>query len=150
MYQVSKTRVHAEIGDHLARRRIRYTSGRRRVVATLRAADGPQNAAEIHRRLGGTVPLSSIYRSLAVLDGAGLLSRHHDADGVARFELAAWLTGHHHHLVCTECGRVEDVELDDRAERLLAELAHTAGASAGYQIRDHELEAVGVCGSCRG
>ncbi len=131
----------------LADQDIRFTTGRQAVVKALQRVSGPQSAADLHTRLR-SVPLSSLYRSLTVLDEAGVLRKHHDADGLARFELAEWLAGHHHHVVCTECGLVEDVELDEAAETELHRLADRIGAEAGYQVRGHVLEVEGVCGAC--
>lgn len=139
--------LHETVRRHLADREVRYTSGRRSVITTLVRLDGPESAAELHRRM--SVPLSSLYRSLTVLDEAGVLERHHDADGLARFELAEWLTGHHHHLVCVICGVVEDFELNAAAEQTLDSLATTAAAGAGYEVTGHNLEVEGLCGSCQ-
>lgn len=141
--------VHDAVGEHLAGKAIRYTGGRKAVVRALQIADGPQSAAELHQRLRRTVPLSSLYRSLAVLEEAGLLSVHHGQAKIARYELAEWLSGHHHHLVCLECGAVDDFELEAGAEEQLLGLVASAGRKAGYQVRGHSLEVVGLCGSCR-
>ena len=90
---------------------VRYTRGRRAVVAALAATDGPLSAAELHRGLGDAVPLSSLYRSLAVLEEVGIVVPHYGAKNLTRYELAEWITGHHHHLVCVDCGTVEDVDV---------------------------------------
>jgi Fe2+ or Zn2+ uptake regulation protein len=137
-----------QIRRHLSERSIRYTSGRQAVIKALQRAGGPRSAAELHTRLR-RLPLSSLYRSLAVLDEAGVLRKHHDADGLARFELAEWLSGHHHHLVCLDCGLVEDVELDAGAESTLHEIAAGAAAVADYSSTGHVLEIEGLCRTCR-
>lgn len=142
------TETNEAIRRRLAEREIRYTRGRQSVVKALQRVNGPQSAADLHGRIR-SVPLSSLYRSLTVLDDAGVLRKHHDADGLARFELAEWLSGHHHHVVCTECGVVEDVELDAAAESSLHDLADGIARGAGYVVSDHVLEVEGVCGGCR-
>ena len=134
---------------YLAEKGIRYTGGRRAVVRALQIAAGPQSAAHLHQRLRRAIPLSSLYRSLAMLEEAGLLALHHGQGKVARYELAEWLSGHHHHLVCLECGAMGDFELEDKAEGQLLDLVATAGRKAGYQVRGHSLEVEGLCGSCR-
>lgn len=139
--------LHEAVRRHLAERHIRYTSGRQTVINALVKVDGPESAAELHDRM--RVPLSSLYRNLTVLDEAGVLERHHDADGLARYELAEWLGGHHHHLVCVDCGAVADVELADAAESALDELARKAAKRSGYRVTGHNLEIEGVCPSCR-
>lgn len=139
--------LHEAVRRMLADRDIRYTKGRQSVVTALVRLDGPESAADLHRRMN--VPLSSLYRSLTVLDEAGVLEKHHDAGGLARFELAEWLTGHHHHLVCVDCGTVEDVELDRTSEEALERLAVQAARAAGYHQTGHNLEVEGLCQSCR-
>ena len=141
--------IDEKIRAYLADREIRYTGGRKAVVRALQVASGPRSAAELHQRLRSSIPLSSLYRSLAVLEEAGLLSVHHGQGRVARYELAEWLSGHHHHLVCLECGAMGDFELEARAEEQLLGLAASAGRKAGYQVRGHSLEVEGLCGSCR-
>lgn len=140
--------LHESVRRRLAEHEVRYTNGRRAVVTTLVKLGGPESAAELHRRLR-RVPLSSLYRSLTVLDEAGVLVKHHDTDGLARFELAEWLTGHHHHVVCIDCGSVADVELSADAEAVLDRLAEEVGREAGYTVSGHNLEVEGVCGSCQ-
>lgn len=141
------TELHEAVRRRLAERAVRYTRGRQALVTALVRLDGPESAAELHQRVN--VPLSSLYRSLTVLDEAGMLEKHHDVDGLARFELAQWLTGHHHHLVCLDCGTVEDVELDRRSEEMLDRLARQAAEEAGYEETGHNLEVRGLCRSCR-
>jgi len=138
-----------QVESRLRERDIRYTAGRRAVVNALRTADGPRSAAELHEQLGTAVPLSSIYRSLSVLESAGVLTPHFGAKGLSRYEIAEWLAGHHHHLVCVECGAVEDIEIppahEDRLRRLIDDLATAASFSAS----DHSLEIEGRCSRCR-
>lgn len=141
--------VDETIRGYLGERGIRYTGGRRAVVRALQIAGGPQSAAELHERLRRSIPLSSLYRSLAMLEEAGLLSHHRGQGKVARYELSEELSGHHHHLVCLECGAVADFELDSGAEKRLLDLAATAGRKAGYRVSGHSLEVEGLCGACQ-
>jgi Fe2+ or Zn2+ uptake regulation protein len=140
--------IDRQIERHLGENDVRYTRGRRQVVRALHRSGGPQAASDLHRGLRSSVPLSSLYRSLAVLDANGVLQKHHDATGLARFELAEWLTGHHHHLVCVDCNQVVDVELDAASEKALAALAESAGRELGYKVADHGLEIEGTCARC--
>lgn len=136
------------IEDRLGNHEIRYTHGRRRVVAALVASDGPRSAAELHSHMGGEVPLSSLYRSLVVLDEADVVSRHFGSDGVTRYELAEWLKGHHHHLVCVECGAVEDIVLTRGQESRVREAIEEIATTASFRPYDHTLEIQGVCARC--
>lgn len=145
---VSGQDLHELVRSRLAERDIRYTGGRREVVKAMLRATGPRSAADLCDRIDG-VPLSSLYRTLTVLDEVGVVQKHHDADGVARFELAEWLAGHHHHVVCLGCGLVEDVELGAESERLLDEVASELARSAGFGLEGHVLEVEGLCAGCR-
>jgi len=135
------------VRGRLSERNIRYTAGRKALIKAVQLAGGPQSAAEIHKQVRRSVPISSLYRSLAILEAAGVLSLHQGK--VARFELAEWLTGHHHHVLCIECGTVDDIELDEASEELLKRLAAEAGGQAGYEESGHRLEIEGLCRRCR-
>lgn len=145
---VTSPQIDQQVRTRLAAREVRYTRGRQRVVAALREVDGPRSAAELHEVLAPAVPLSSLYRSLSVMADAGVLAPHHSAKGVTRYELAEWLVGHHHHLVCVLCGAVDDVELPPELERTLESLVATAAASSRFAAAGHALEIDGLCAEC--
>jgi Fe2+ or Zn2+ uptake regulation protein len=138
-----------EIEERLTRSGARYTTGRRRVVAALSGADGPLSAAELHQELGGKIPVSSVYRSLAVLEHAGVVEPHHGARGLTRYEMAEWLAGHHHHLVCESCGTVEDIELPGDLEIELERLVGRVSGLSSFAASGHALEVDGRCVRCR-
>ena len=136
--------VEQRLGDH----DVRYTRGRRVVVSALEASDGPRSAAELHREIGPNVPLSSLYRSLAVLEEAGVVIPHHGARTLTRYELAEWLAGHHHHLVCVECGSVEDIEIPKKHESRVRALVEELSDRASFTPLNHALEIEGRCARC--
>ena len=142
----------AEIHD-LVRRRllehsVRYTRGRQKVVTAIQLASGPRSAQDLVADGATAVPVSSLYRTLTVLEDAEVMRRDHGADGIARYELAEWLTGHHHHVVCIACGRIEDVEVSEPEEANLHVVAARLGSSVGFRVLDHVLEVEGVCTHC--
>lgn len=137
-----------QVEQHLLDERIRFTRGRRAVVRALTGAEGPMSAAELHEALHRNVPLSSLYRSLNVLEEAGVLAPHHSTRGLIRYELAEWLTGHHHHLVCVDCGAVDDIRLTGDQEGALEALVGQVTAAAGFQGSGHVLEIDGRCPRC--
>lgn len=116
-------------------------------MAALSGADGPRSAAELVGDLED-VPLSSIYRTLAVLEEAGVAVPHHGTRGVTRYELAEWLAGHHHHLVCLTCGSVEDVDVDPDVEAQVQGLVAAIGGGTGFIATGHALEIEGRCAAC--
>ena len=88
---------------------------------------------------------SSVYRNLVVLEEAGVVHRVVGADEFARWELAEDLTGHHHHLICASCGRVEDVPASAGLERSVAAAAAAITRTTGFRTQHHRLDLVGVC-----
>lgn len=145
---MASTALDREIEKRLTDQDIRYTRGRKTVVSTLASSDGPRSASELHEQTGGSLPLSSIYRSLAVLEDAGVLAPHHGAKGLTRYELAEWLRGHHHHLVCVECGSVEDVEVSKRHESKVDKVVNEISSAAAFVPFNHALEIEGRCVRC--
>jgi len=111
--------------------------------------DGPRTADEIFKLLRSTVPLSSLYRTLSVLSASGVLDRVHDGEGVARYELAEWLTGHHHHITCSRCGSTQDIDFAPEVETTIQQLAEEVGGAAGFEVTGHRLDLEGLCSLCR-
>lgn len=134
--------VEKRLLDHASR----YTRGRRAVVSALAEADGPRSAAELHEQIGPTVPLSSLYRSLTILEAAGVVTPHYGS--ITRYELAEWLAGHHHHLVCLVCGAVEDVDIPSDREAEVRGLVDAIAAEVQFSASGHALEIEGRCGRC--
>lgn len=118
------------------------------MLLSLARTRGPVSAAEIHEHLGSSVPLSSIYRTLTVLDEHGICSPHHGRDGITRHELAEPLQQHHHHLVCIECGSIDDVHFDSTAEHSVTGAIARVAADHDFQVVDHALEIEGRCRRC--
>lgn len=138
-----------DVEERLSDRDVRYTRGRRRVVTALHEADGPMSAAELHDTVGADVPLSSLYRTLAVLEETEVVMPHFGARGITRYELAEWLTGHHHHLVCVVCGTVDDINVPPQYEDAVRVLVEKIAAVAGFSATAHVLEIEGSCSRCR-
>jgi Fur family ferric uptake transcriptional regulator len=139
--------LHETVEGQLHRVGQRYTQNRRALVDALLRARGPLSIGDllIGRR---TVPQSSAYRSLAVLEQAGVIRRVITDDDFARFELNEGLTEHHHHLVCSNCGRIEDVAIPANVERSIGRTFDRVAKGAGFVSVDHRLDLIGRCRSC--
>ena len=137
-----------DVETRLKARSIRFTKGRRAVVRALSAGEGPKSAAELHDAIGSEVPLSSLYRSLAVLEDAGVVIPHFGSKSLTRYELAEWLTGHHHHLVCIDCGAVDDIDVPAEQEEEVRRAVEGISAYASFAPRGHVLEIEGRCARC--
>jgi len=142
------TNPHELVLERLRRARQRYTSGRRDLVQCLLGTGRPVSIAEL-LELGSDQSQSSLYRNLAVLEGCGVVRRLPSVDNVTRFELSEELTHHHHHLVCSNCGRLDDVTLPPELEASILTSTSRLGAGLGFEVLSHRLELVGLCGECR-
>ena len=131
----------------LARLGQRLTEKRASIVEVLATQERPLTIPEI-REQRPDLPQSSLYRNLVVLEEAGVVRRVVTHDEFARYELGEAFTGHHHHLVCSRCGLVEDVPASPGLERSVAAAIAGAAEATGFRIDHHRLDLVGVCRSC--
>jgi Fe2+ or Zn2+ uptake regulation protein len=123
----------------------RLTSPRRALAEMIAGRRGHFTADDLldeskRRRLG--VTRATIFRSLDVLSDLGLVERLDLPTGT--HALVACEPEHHHHVVCSSCGRSTPVD-DAGIERL----AEAIGRSTGYQVETHRLELFGRCPSCQ-
>jgi Fur family ferric uptake transcriptional regulator len=98
-------------------------------------------AEDLYRVLlqeGSDVGLATVYRVLAQFEQAGILSRNHFESGKAVYELNEGQ--HHDHLVCLDCGRVEEF-YDEQIERR----QHAVAQAKGFNIADHALSLYAHC-----
>jgi Fur family transcriptional regulator, ferric uptake regulator len=141
----------ADVHDTAARRLRavgqRYTRGRQAVVDVLARAKAPLTIPEVVAG-GRRVPQSSAYRSLAVLEQAGVVHRIVTTGDFARYELAEDLTEHHHHLICSACGGVEDFTVPPAVERSLRRAVRDVEDATGFAAAHHRLDLVGTCTAC--
>jgi Fur family ferric uptake transcriptional regulator len=99
------------------------------------------SAEEVYRLLineGTDTGLATVYRVLTQFEQAGILVRHHFESGKAVFELNRG--EHHDHLVCMQCGRVEEFH-DAEIEKRQIKIAE----SRGFRIHDHSLHLYADC-----
>lgn len=135
------------VARRLAAIRQRYTRGRQALVKVLAEAGQPVSIPDV-LAVQKQVPQSSAYRNLAVLEQAGVVHRIASVGGFARYELAEDLTEHHHHLICSECGAVEDFTAPESVERTLHEVVGSVTRRAGFRADSHRLDLIGRCKLC--
>jgi Fur family ferric uptake transcriptional regulator len=143
-------RQHAALQQHCRR----WTGPREEIFDLLLSTERHLSAKDVHQLLHERSPeigLTTVYRTLELLDKAGLVRKVHAGDGHVRYEYRrADHADHHHHLICTACGTIlnyrdfeqEELELVRRTEALLARRYN-------FLIRDHNIEFLGLCGECR-
>ena len=134
----------ALLDKYMAERGLKSTRQRALIVETFFQAGGHVSVEDVWsrvRKVDGRVSVATVYRTMKLLCEAGLASERHFDDGVTRFEIEH---EHHDHLVCTRCGKIEDVDLDG-----ISALAAEVAASTGYEIRSHRVDFYGICADCR-
>ncbi len=129
-------------GKDLRKAGLKVTLPRLKILEILeRSGTRHMSAEEIYRRLLGSaedIGLATVYRVLTQFEAAGLVARHHFEDGMAVFELNQG--AHHDHIVCMDCGQVEefvDAGIEERQEAIAARL--------GFTIGEHSLVIYGRC-----
>lgn len=123
---------------------IRHTEQRRLILSALGSADRAFSAQELHEHLRGAdhaVGLATVYRNLGRMAEQGEIDAITRASGETSYRACAH--GHHHHLICRECGRV--VELHDCG---LAEWSRRIAAEHGFSEVEHHAELTGLCVQC--
>jgi Fur family ferric uptake transcriptional regulator len=124
----------------------KVTGPRAAILEVLRKHPHPLTNKEIFAEMPrGQCDLATIYRSMHLLEKMGMVKRFDFGDGVARFELIGENDdGHHHHLVCTKCSEVVEVEecFPERVEKQIA-------AKNRFKSVTHKLEFFGVCPDCQ-
>ena len=134
--------------DRLRRDGQRYTDGRRALVAVLAGSSSPLTIPQVLERRPHLAQ-SSVYRNLAVLERAGVVQRIVTTGEWARYELAEDLTEHHHHLICSGCGVVDDFRVSAQMERSLNQALDRVAGQLGFQVEGHRLDLVGLCERCQ-
>lgn len=140
--------VHEEVGRQLKSMDQRYTAARRNLVDVLLAAGRPVTLPDI-ADVAPDLAQSSVYRNLDVLERSGVIRRISAGSEYAHFELAEDLMGHHHHLICVDCGLIDDVQLDDDLERLVEQRLAALAKRSGFDPLHHSLDLHGRCAQCQ-
>jgi Fur family ferric uptake transcriptional regulator len=130
-----------KISLKLEARGYRITPSRRAVIAGILAQTGQFAADDVVVRCRGA-GRATVFRTLRLLTELGVVCRVLNEDGNMRYLVSR--RGHHHHLVCSGCGRVQD--LDACA---IGDMVRELSAATGYEVDGHWLELYGRCAECR-
>jgi Fur family ferric uptake transcriptional regulator len=129
-------------GKDLRKAGLKVTLPRLKILEILESSQTRHLSAEdIYRSLlesNEDIGLATVYRVLTQFEAAGLVTRHHFEDGMAVFEINHGT--HHDHIVCLDCGRVEEF-MDSGIEERQGSVAK----KLGFEIRDHSLIIYGHC-----
>jgi Fur family transcriptional regulator, ferric uptake regulator len=151
MRQPQTPQWHLQLRTH----HLRLTKPREMIMNVLCSTKEHVSAEEIYMKVHKSYPnvgLTTVYRTLDLLEGMAIVSKLHFGDGRNRYELAENLAkrGHHHHLVCTSCKRVIDYDdfIDEELE-LLKKVEKELSRKHDFRIMGHEIQFYGMCSHCK-
>ena len=125
----------------LEARGYRVTPSRRAVIAAvLQQRDHFAVDDVLHRCRGAG--RATVFRTVRLLTESGVICRVLLEDGSLHYRVSR--RGHHHHLVCTDCGKVQDLD-----QCAIADIVRDVSSASGYEIEGHWLELYGRCAQCR-
>jgi len=123
----------------------KLTPQRRVVIQTIASSRDHLTPAAIYEKVHQDQPsvgLVTIYRTLEILAELGLICELHAGGSCRSYTVSA--PGHHHHMICSNCGVVIDFTGSD-----LGELEQRLSLETGFDIEDHLLEFIGLCQDCQ-
>lgn len=135
-----------QLAERLRRKSRKVTGPRQAILNILRQQAHPLSNKEIFAALPrGDCDLATVYRSMHLLESMRMVKRFDLGDGVARFELLEeGDDGHHHHLICTRCSEIVEIE-----ECSMSEAEARIAKRNGFTGVTHKLEFFGICPQCQ-
>lgn len=131
--------------DTIKQKGHRMTQARQAIIELMERTERPISAKSIHtmlERIGVNVNVTTVYREIEFLLRENIIEKVPLKDTELHYEMKG--RPHHHHLMCTECGTIEDIELE--SEQTLLEEAHTM---SNFMIKRHSIAFFGQCPKCQ-
>ena len=131
----------------------RWTAPRETILGLLSGTSQHLSAKQIYvklHKMNPAIGLTTVYRTLDLLVNMGLLNKLTLGASESRYEFKSEKEDtHHHHLICTKCGKIidysdfvnEELELIKKTEKILAK-------NHSFKIFDHNIEFYGLCQNC--
>ena len=123
----------------------RMTPQRQMILSAVEKADDHISAEEIYAKVRARYPhvnVSTVYRTLDLLKELGLVTETNMGDGRVRYHSIG--KGHHHHLVCEQCGETIDIE-----EAMLSPLWTEIQQKYNFKVNMKHLAFFGLCAKCQ-
>lgn len=139
---ISENKIKAALRRH----GYKLTRQRLSVIEAAMSSRDSLTPADLHHKLRKDHPeigLVTVYRTLGLLNELGLLCKIHTSGDCHSCTIGA--PERHHHLICSDCGKVTDFNC-----RSMAELEKNLAKETGFIIKDHLLEFTGYCRDCKG
>lgn len=129
----------------LTEHKVSITNPRILVLEALLEVNNPLTIDELQSKLKGNVAKSTLYRVLNDLKKINILNEFTSPDNSTVVELILEDHSHHHHLFCSDCGEVIDIELSDEFEKMLSKEIESIQKKFNFEINDHRVEMFGLC-----
>jgi len=146
-------------GPHKWRRRLgghvsRWTVPREAIIDLLSRTSKHMSAKEIYAALYKMYPgigLTTVYRTLDLLERMRLINKFTFGDGQNRYEFKSGeKKEHHHHLICTKCGKIIDYsDFVDEELKLIKKTEQILAKKYNFAINEHNIEFLGLCEKCK-
>jgi Fur family ferric uptake transcriptional regulator len=134
-----------KIATILRKHGYKFTPQRRVVIQAIASSQDHLTPAAIYEKVHQehlSIGLATIYRTLDILTKLGLICELHAGGSCHSYTTSA--SEHHHHLICSNCGKVIDFSGYD-----LSLLEQRLSLETGFEINDHLLEFTGLCQACQ-
>jgi Fur family ferric uptake transcriptional regulator len=125
---------------------LRTTEQRKVIIDTFFSTPEHVSIDELLERVRSADPrigYATVYRTMKMLSDGGIAHERRFGDGFTRYELADE-EAHHDHLICIECGNIQEFE-----EPLIEELQDRIAARYGFEVHHHKHELYGRCADCQ-
>lgn len=137
-----------KLKNNLKEKGYKLTPQRRAIVDIIIRNEGNHLTTEelydLVRKDCPEIGLATVYRTVQLLEELGVVSKLDLNDGCSRYELVHEEENHqHHHLICTNCGKLIEVEGD-----LLEVLEHNIEEKYNFKIKNHSVKFYGLCSNC--
>jgi Fur family ferric uptake transcriptional regulator len=133
---------------------VKHTIGREVILNVLLDSEEHLSADEIYvkiHRKNPNIGLTTVYRTLELLEEKGIINKFYFKDKRLRYEMSDKYkdSSHHHHLVCTKCGKIfeytdmikEETDIIQKMEKILTK-------NFNFKIQNHLLQFYGTCSKC--
>lgn len=135
-----------ELKEKLNQEGLRFTRPRQVIITILEQSSVPLSPQTIQQRASKAhqdISLVSVYRTIDLLTELDLIRRVHGHDGCQGYALCS--PGHHHHLVCQNCGKTVEFSGSEDLDNLIDEIQ----VQTGFQVDGHLLQLFGHCPACQ-
>ena len=130
----------------------RLTLPREAILNILSRTDKHPSVDEVFAVVSRSYPgigIATVYRTLDLLSRTGLVVKFEFGDGKSRYELSDSKKGHHHHLVCTKCGKIVDYsDFIDKEVEFFITLEKALSKKHNFKIGSHQIHFFGLCEKC--